>query len=173
MGQHFPESTLKNQQSAIHYSSHVDEYIGKESAYGAIIGPYSSNPFQIPLTISPLLSVPKKETSERRTVMDLSFPEGSSVNDGIPRDTYLGDPFNLHYPATDNLIHLMNKHGQECLLYKVDIKRCYRWIPVDPTISIFSAYLGRISFTLTKNPFRGAHWGHGSSAHYKCFDAYL
>ena len=89
MGQHFPESSLKNHQSAVHYSSHVDEYIGKESAYGAIIGPYSSNPFKIPLTISPLLSVPKKETSERRTVMDLSFPEGSSVNDGIPRDTTL------------------------------------------------------------------------------------
>ena len=63
--------------------------------------------------------------------MDLSFPEGSSVNDGIPKDTYLDDPFRLHYLATDNLIHLMNRHGPGCLLYKVDIKLFYRWIPVD------------------------------------------
>ena len=130
--QSFPESTLKNHQSAIHYSSHINEYIDKEIAYGAIIGPFSDNPFKVPLSISPLLSVPKKDTSERRTVMDLSFPEGSSVNDGIPKESYLGDPFKLHYPTTDNLIHLMNRHGAGCLLYKVDIKRCYRWIPVDP-----------------------------------------
>ena len=80
--------------------------------------------------------------------MDLSFPEGSSVNDGIPKDTYLGDPFKLHYPATDNLIHLMNRHGPGCLLYKVDIKLCYRWIPVDPTTFTFLACHGRIRFIL-------------------------
>ena len=31
--------------------------------------------------------------------MDLSFPQGSSVNDGIPSDTYLGDQFKLRLPG--------------------------------------------------------------------------
>ena len=65
--------------------------------------------------------------------MDLSFPDGTSVNDGIPKATYLGDPFQLHYPATHHLIKLINDKGPMCLLlYKVDIKHCCRWLPVDP-----------------------------------------
>ena len=31
------------------------------------------------------MSVPKKESFDRRTVIDLSFPPGSSVHDGIPK----------------------------------------------------------------------------------------
>ena len=50
----------------------------------------------------------------------------------IPKDTYMGDPFKLHYPATDNLVQLINEKDPKCLLYKVNIKHCYRWLPVDP-----------------------------------------
>ena len=59
-GQQLLESIPKNHQSSMHYSSHVDEYIDKELAYGALMGPYNGNPFQIPLVISPLLLVPQK-----------------------------------------------------------------------------------------------------------------
>ena len=38
----------------------------------------------------------------------------------------------LSYPSIDGLIDIMNRHGQGCLLYKVDVKRCYRWLPLDP-----------------------------------------
>ena len=127
-----PVTAVKNHKSALQFSGHIDDYIQKELSYGAIIGPFEENPFDIPLAFSPLSSVPKKDSVERRTVMDLSFPDGTSVNDGIPKATYLGDPFKLHYPATDHLIKLINDKGPMCLLYKVDIKRCYRWLPVDP-----------------------------------------
>ena len=55
----------------------------------------------------PLSSVPKKDSTDRRTIMDLSFLLGTSVNDGIPKDTYMGDPFKLHYPATKVDYHLL------------------------------------------------------------------
>ena len=64
--------------------------------------------------------------------MDLSFPTSTSVNDGIPKNLYFGEPYKLRYPSIDNLINLINSSGPECLLFKCDIQRCYRWIPVDP-----------------------------------------
>ncbi|XP_071177827.1 uncharacterized protein [Mytilus edulis] len=128
----FPETIVRNHKSALFFSEHIDEYINKELSYNALVGPFKVNPFQVPLATSPLSSVPKKDTIERRTIMDLSFPIGTSVNDGIPKHTYMGDPFTLHYPATDHLVQLINEKGPNCLLYKVDIKRCYRWLPVDP-----------------------------------------
>ncbi|VDH96229.1 ATP-dependent RNA helicase DDX58 [Mytilus galloprovincialis] len=127
-----PETIVRNHKSALFFSEHIDEYINKELSYNALVDPFKVNPFQVPLTTSPLSSVPKKATIERRTIMDLSLPIGTSVNDGIPKHTYMGDPFTLHYPATDHLVQLINEKGPNCLLYKVDIKRCYRWLPVDP-----------------------------------------
>ena len=38
------------------------------------------NPFQTGLKISPLNTVPKKDTTERRAILNLSFPSGSAVN---------------------------------------------------------------------------------------------
>lgn len=127
-----PQTVTQTHKSALFYYDHVDKYISTELSYDALVGPFDHNPFSIPLATSPLSSVPKKDSLERRTVMDLSFPLGTSVNDGIPSDSYLGDSFKLQYPAIDNLIALINEKGPSCYLYKVDIKRCYRWIPVDP-----------------------------------------
>ncbi|CAG2233229.1 unnamed protein product [Mytilus edulis] len=128
----FPETIVRNHKSALFFSEHIDEYINKELSYNALVGPFKVNPFQVPLATSPLSSVPKKDTIERRTIMNLSFPIGTSVNDGIPKHTNMGDPFTLHYLANDHLVQFINEKGPNCLLYKVDIQRCYRWLPVDP-----------------------------------------
>ena len=65
------------------------------------------------------MSVPKMDTTERRTVVDVSFPPGCSVNDSIPIDMYLGEYFKLRYPSIDGLIETMTRHGMGCLRYKV------------------------------------------------------
>ena len=36
--------------------------------------------------------------------MDLSFPKGLSINDGVLKDTYLGTQFQMHYPSVDSII---------------------------------------------------------------------
>jgi hypothetical protein len=38
------------------------------------------------MAISPLNSVPKTHFIERRVIVDLSFPEGLAVNDGISKN---------------------------------------------------------------------------------------
>ena len=63
--------------------------------------------------------------------MDLSFPHESSINDGIPSDTYLGDQFKLHLPGIDRLVEFILAKGRNCLLFKKDLRRAYRQFPVD------------------------------------------
>ena len=47
------------------------------------------NPLGINLSVSPLNTVPRKgNEGERRVIMDLSWPPGGSVNDGIDKNRY-------------------------------------------------------------------------------------
>lgn len=47
--------------------------------------------------------VPKRGSSQRRVVMDLSFPPQSSVNSGIAASSYLNEPYWLSLPGIDRL----------------------------------------------------------------------
>ena len=64
--------------------------------------------------------------------MDLSWPEGTSVNSGIDKNVYLGETISLLYPSLDSLTAIIVKKGPGTLLFKTDLKRAYRQIFVDP-----------------------------------------
>ena len=69
------------------------------------------------------MTVPKKgSTNKRRVVLDFSYPEGRSVNDGIPKDTYLGETFHLRLPGSAQFIDIIHFYGRGCLLFKADLK---------------------------------------------------
>ena len=55
-------------------------YNDKISSTKAILGPFKCNPFESGIKISPLNSLPKKDTVERRVILDLSFPKGNAVS---------------------------------------------------------------------------------------------
>ena len=59
--------------------------------------------------------------------MDLSLPEGSSVNDGINPDD-----FTLHYITVDQIISLVSQFGRGALMAKFHIESTYRNVPVHP-----------------------------------------
>ena len=80
--------------------------------------------------LPPLNSVPKGE-SERWIIADLSWPVGSSVNDGIPSKHYLGIAFQLVYPTVDVAARIVAL-DPDCSLFKQYLKRVYRQLPVDP-----------------------------------------
>ncbi|CAC5386532.1 unnamed protein product [Mytilus coruscus] len=69
----------KNHSGARDFAKDIDKYIKKEVGYGAVLGPFASNPFNDHLVMSPLNSVPKANSEERRVIMDLSFPKDVSV----------------------------------------------------------------------------------------------
>ncbi|KAK3749047.1 hypothetical protein QZH41_006921 [Actinostola sp. cb2023] len=64
---------------------------------------------------SPLNTVPKRDSSERRVIVDLSWPCGSSVNDGIPSDYFLGESLHLEYPTIDVIVDAVIATGPRFL----------------------------------------------------------
>lgn len=53
----------KNHKGALDYPTEIDRYLKKEKSYGAILGPLSEPPF-VSFSVSPLNSVPKKDSLE-------------------------------------------------------------------------------------------------------------
>ena len=93
-----PHTAAKNHKGALDYPEQLQRYIKKEARYGAVMGPYNKIPFNSKVGISPLSSRPKKGSEDRRVILDLSFPLGEAVNDGIPKDSYMGFQAKLEFP---------------------------------------------------------------------------
>lgn len=122
----------KNHTGAVTFPGCLDEYVPKQLQMGAVLGPFSASPFSYPIRISPLNTVDKPDSDERRVIMDCSFPPGSSVNDNIPKGEYLGEDILLKYPTVDSLAALIVEKGKGCKLFKRDLKSAYRNFRIDP-----------------------------------------
>ena len=59
--------------------------------------------------------------------MDLSSPQGSSINDGIDPDE-----LSMHYIKLDHIISMVLKHEPEALMAKFDVEAAYCNIAVHP-----------------------------------------
>lgn len=79
---------------------------------------------------SPVGLVPKKTDGIQtgwRMIFDLSSPEGSSVNDGIPK--HYGT---ISYETLADAMHLVAKAGKGAIMMKRDLKSAFRHIPINP-----------------------------------------
>ena len=123
---------VSNHRGAVDYPEQIDAYLQEEISWGAVLGPFSSSPFDVPCKLSPLNSVDKKDSNKRRIILDLSFPAGLSVNDGIPKQQYLGEHIDLKFPSVDALAALIYAKGQGCVMFKRDLKRAYRQFRICP-----------------------------------------
>ena len=130
--QYPPTPTQNNHASARAFKSDIDQYIHTEIAHHTLAGPFTDPPFTPWFQTSPLMTRPKKTGTSRRVILDLSFPTGQSVNDGIPRDIYLGKPYKLRLPTVDDLVSAILQHGPECFIYSIDLARAYRQLRCDP-----------------------------------------
>ena len=124
------QSTETNHLSALQNTTHVEQYITEELSYDAIHGPYHEKPF--PMHVSPLMVRDKPNSNKKRTIIDLSWPKGSSVNHGVSKNTYLDAYFTLHYPSLDHITQAIRDLGPQALLYKIDISRAFRHLRIDP-----------------------------------------
>lgn len=100
---------------------------GGESGQGSCIrgrgGPFSAPPLP-DLRVSPLGVVPKKDPNKFRLIHHLSFPKGSSVNDGIDREFC-----SVCYASLDAAVSWVRKFGKGA---KTDIEAAFRLLPVHP-----------------------------------------
>ncbi|MCP4256961.1 MAG: hypothetical protein GY774_05470, partial [Planctomycetes bacterium] len=114
-----------NHSSATNHPSHVDKYIHTELKHRAMLGPFRAKPFSWTM-ISPLMTREKSGSNDRRVIMDLSHPKGQSVNDGIDRDTYLGEQFKLLLPNALTLRDRIRQEGEGAYMWGRDLSRSYR-----------------------------------------------
>ena len=127
-----PKPTFSNHKGALEFPTEMNKYIDKERSYGAVIGPFEEVPFTSRIAVSPLSSREKKDSSDRRVIMDLSWPPGCSVNDGIAKDQFMGFTMKLSYSVLDEIAQRVHELGTDAQLFKVDLKRYFRQLPIDP-----------------------------------------
>lgn len=126
------DTVERNHKGAVDYPNQIDEFLRKEILRGSVVGPFDRNPFSHGILISPLNSVPKKDSSERRIILDLSAEGGGGLNALIDKDVYLGEIVGLTYPRVDDLVAIIKSKGRGCHMLKKDLSRAYRQIPIDP-----------------------------------------
>ncbi|XP_048587292.1 uncharacterized protein LOC125570161 [Nematostella vectensis] len=103
-GDTVPIFDARTHRGALNFATQVSEHLQREVSLGRVAGPFTDPPFGGGFVTSPLNTVPKRDSEKRRVIVDLSWPKGGSVNDGIPCDSFLGDPFVTCYPTIDDIV---------------------------------------------------------------------
>lgn len=128
-----PPLTFGNHKGAVLHAQEIREYIKRELAYGALSGPYCSLPWLDRVAVSPMTTRPKKDSSKRRIITDLSWPLGAGVNEGIPKETYLAIKTKLLYPSVDSICFRAFQLGKgKAWGWKRDMSRAFRWVNLCP-----------------------------------------
>ena len=125
------QATPANHPSADNYSADIAHYIAVEQTNRALAGPFDGPPTS-PFHTSPLMTKPKRDSRFRRVIMDLSWPKGAAVNDGIDSDRYIDGPMDVTLPTADYMAHRIIDLGPGAWMYKSDLARGYRQLRVDP-----------------------------------------
>ncbi len=116
----------KNMLSAREGEEIISAYLAKECAEGRVLGPFPEQ-FLPQLHVSRLGVVPNHTPGQWRLIVDLSSPDGRSVNDGISKPLY-----SLSYVSVNTAAEIVARTGRGSLLAKVDVKSAYRMLPIHP-----------------------------------------
>ena len=120
-------SATHNLPSVSEHDSVVSSYIDTELSANRLLGPLPSRIARYTHR-SRIGVIPKgHNTGKWRLITDLSFPPGSSVNDGISSALC-----SLSYISVDTVAAVITSLGQGTLLAKIDVQAAYRLIPVHP-----------------------------------------
>ena len=121
------KSAKTNMQSAVQNPQVIDDYLSREVALGRVLGPLEPSTCQS-LHINRFGVIPKgHQVGKWRLILDLSYPSGASVNDGIEPELC-----SLKYTSVDEAVRIVCQLGAGALLAKFDVESAYRLIPVHP-----------------------------------------
>ena len=122
---------LRNHPSANLFSEEVDKFIEKELSKGALLGPIQNPPFSPWTQVSPLMTT-EKDSDRRHVIIDLSFPEGQSDNDGVAQFFFQGLETSYTLPTVHDLAQRIIAMGPGTLMWKTDFERSYHQLRSDP-----------------------------------------
>ena len=116
---------LKNLRSAAEHPSVVDAYLHNELLHDRLT--HIHNPPSLPwFQINAFGVIPKRHKPGKwRLIVDLSAPDGYSVNDHINKELC-----SISYISVDHIAETILRLGQGALLAKADVKEAFRNIPV-------------------------------------------
>ena len=119
----------RNMQSAAEHNKVVEDYLAEEVEAGRVVLAGTSQQAEaLGIHCSPFGVIPKKNRPGKfRLILNLSAPEGASVNDGICKELAT-----LSYVTLDEVAESAARLGNGALLAKMDIKQAYRQVPVHP-----------------------------------------
>ena len=115
-----------NMRSAQQHPQVVRNYALKECEAGRLLGLFDPQIFP-EVHVSRFGVIPIADPGSWRLILDLSSPDGASMNDGINPNVYC-----LSYITVDDAARAIERTGTGAMLAKVDIKSAY------PMISIHS-----------------------------------
>ena len=121
-GLDFPLIT-KNLPSARDYPEQITAAIIKELKRGHTAGHFIHPPFEN-FRCSLLGAVPKKDRTHC-LIIDLSSPNGLSINDFISKEDY-----SVTFSKFDDVVSMVKSLGKSAILAKSDIKHAFRLCPV-------------------------------------------
>ena len=106
----------------------VQQFIDSELREGHMFRPFAPDEIQYPVHISRFGVIEKKnQPGKFRLIVDLSYPPGMSVNDGISPELS-----SMSYTKVDDIVQGIWQSGVGSMLAKIDIKNAYRVVPVHP-----------------------------------------
>ena len=125
---HSTRSSRRNTKSAIENKAVVDNYTLHEVELGRLIRLPPAFPLTHPVHLSTFGVIPKKGCPNKwRLIVDLSSPDGASVNDGISSALT-----SIHYSSVDDAVQRIQELGSGTRMAKLDLKSAYRLVPVHP-----------------------------------------
>ena len=114
--------------SATSHPEVVRRYLDAELACGNVAGPYSSRQLPPGVMYNRFGVIPKpNKPGKWRLIVDLSYPKGSSVSDGIS-----ASDSSMIYSSIEDAARFITTLGKGALLAKIDICNAFRIVPVHP-----------------------------------------
>ena len=93
-----------------------------------MFAPFAPDEIQYPVHISRFRVIEKKnQPGKFRLIVDLSYPPGMSVNDGISPELS-----SMSYTKVDDVVQGIWQSGVGSMLAKINIKNAYRVVPIHP-----------------------------------------
>ena len=126
-GVHGLGSARKNMKSAEENPQVVNDCLEAEKKREVLLGPFEWSEVA-EVHLSRFGVIPKKtQPGKWRLIVDLSHPEGRSVNDGISCELC-----SLQYIHMEEMVRKLLELGLGVQMAKMDIERAYRMVPVHP-----------------------------------------
>ena len=128
--------------SARDHAEVVEKYLKGEREAGRVLGRFDPNELTPEAHISPIGIIPKRHQENAwRLIVDMSSPEGCSVNDGISPTLS-----SLEYIHIQEIIRKIVSLGQNASMAKIDIKSAYRICPVhaDDHLLLGMSFQGKV-----------------------------